>query len=223
MDATVTMCHSKTADLPAVIGAADIVVAALGRPLFVQGSWLKPGAVVIDVGINAVDDATKKSGHRLVGDVDFESAEKGMSASLSLCISLHTVLDCTHCCLTLRLACLLLPLVASLITPVPGGVGPMTVAMLMENTVSAFYVQHARAVIAHVTAAAATDEAAVAAAVAAAAGADAGAWPVTAAALVALYGKGPLPQGLVKAVLHQLGLDANKKEDAELFVRKFRK
>lgn len=115
-DATVTQCHSKTRDIPAILANADIVVAAIGKPEFVKGSWLKPGAVVIDVGINYVPgmllifksqpptdhfaDATKKTGQRLVGDVDYASAST----------------------------------VASFITPVPGGVGPMTVAMLMENT-----------------------------------------------------------------------------------------
>ncbi|KAJ7046787.1 formate--tetrahydrofolate ligase-domain-containing protein [Mycena alexandri] len=99
-DATVTQCHSRTKNVEAIIKHADIVVAAIGKPQFVQGSWLKPGAVVIDVGINYIPDATKKSGQRLVGDVDFASASE----------------------------------VASHITPVPGGVGPMTVAMLMENT-----------------------------------------------------------------------------------------
>ncbi|KAJ7709901.1 formate--tetrahydrofolate ligase-domain-containing protein [Mycena rosella] len=99
-DATVTQCHSRTKDVQSIIKNADIVVAAIGKPQFVQGSWLKPGAVVIDVGINYIPDATKKSGQRLVGDVDFASASA----------------------------------VASHITPVPGGVGPMTVAMLMENT-----------------------------------------------------------------------------------------
>ena len=91
---TVTLCHSRTRDLAAEVQRADIVVAAVGRPEMVQGSWLKEGAVVIDVGINRLDDG------RLVGDVDYESA---------------------------------LPK-ASVITPVPGGVGPMTIAMLMENT-----------------------------------------------------------------------------------------
>ncbi|KAJ7172469.1 formate--tetrahydrofolate ligase-domain-containing protein [Mycena filopes] len=99
-DATVTQCHSRTKNIEAIIKTADIVVAAIGKAQFVQGSWLKPGAVVIDVGINYIPDATKKSGQRLVGDVDFASASQ----------------------------------VASHITPVPGGVGPMTVAMLMENT-----------------------------------------------------------------------------------------
>ena len=102
-NATVTICHSKTADTQAYLKEADVVVAAIGNPFFVKGEWLKPGAVVIDVGTNHVPDESKKSGQRLVGDVDFESASK----------------------------------VASKITPVPGGVGPMTVAMLMENVVNA--------------------------------------------------------------------------------------
>ncbi|GAA5931159.1 hypothetical protein JCM3775_004949 [Rhodotorula graminis] len=100
-DATVTQCHSRTKNLEHLVKQADIVVAAIGVPRFVQGAWLKPGAIVIDVGTNFVDDPTRKSGSRLVGDVDFDSARD----------------------------------VASFITPVPGGVGPMTVAMLMENTV----------------------------------------------------------------------------------------
>ncbi|GAA5968235.1 hypothetical protein JCM11641_003780 [Rhodosporidiobolus odoratus] len=100
-DATVTQCHSRTANLEEIVKQADILVAAIGQPRFVQGSWIKPGAVVIDVGTNFIADATRKSGSRLVGDVDFDSARQ----------------------------------VASHITPVPGGVGPMTVAMLMENTV----------------------------------------------------------------------------------------
>jgi len=102
-DATVTLCHSKTPDMPRLVKSADIVVAAIGQTEFVKGEWLKPGAVVIDVGINYKPDATKKSGQRLVGDVEFESAAQ----------------------------------VASQITPVPGGVGPMTVAMLMKNVVNA--------------------------------------------------------------------------------------
>ncbi|OJJ48625.1 hypothetical protein ASPZODRAFT_61968 [Penicilliopsis zonata CBS 506.65] len=101
-DATVTVCHSKTPDLPRLIKSADIVVAAIGKTEFVHGDWLKPGAVVIDVGINYKPDATKKSGQKLVGDVEFESAAQ----------------------------------VASQITPVPGGVGPMTVAMLLKNVVN---------------------------------------------------------------------------------------
>lgn len=107
-DATVTVTHSKTADLPSVIKQADILIAAIGRAQFIKGEWVKPGAVVIDVGINSVDDATAKNGYRLVGDVDFASASK----------------------------------VASLITPVPGGVGPMTVAMLLKNTLRAYRLQH---------------------------------------------------------------------------------
>lgn len=98
-DATVTVCHSRTKDIPSIVREADIVVAAVGVPEFVKGEWLKPGAVVIDVGINHVPDSTKKSGKRMVGDVDYPSAVK----------------------------------VASKITPVPGGVGPMTVAMLVQN------------------------------------------------------------------------------------------
>ncbi|NOY26943.1 MAG: bifunctional methylenetetrahydrofolate dehydrogenase/methenyltetrahydrofolate cyclohydrolase FolD [Oligoflexia bacterium] len=94
-NATVTLCHSRTRDLPDLVAQADIVVAAVGRPRFVQGSWLKQGAVVIDVGINRLEDGG------LVGDVDFASA---------------------------------LPRCAA-ITPVPGGVGPMTITMLMHNTV----------------------------------------------------------------------------------------
>jgi methylenetetrahydrofolate dehydrogenase (NADP+)/methenyltetrahydrofolate cyclohydrolase/formyltetrahydrofolate synthetase len=102
-DATVTVCHSKTPDIARLVKSADIVVAAIGQTEMVKGEWLKPGAVVIDVGINYKPDATKKSGERLVGDVDFESASQ----------------------------------VASQITPVPGGVGPMTVAMLLKNVVHA--------------------------------------------------------------------------------------
>merc|ERR1712224_452733 len=102
MDATVTVCHSRTRDMVCHIQSADIVVAAIGKANFVQGNWLKPGCVVIDVGINAVEDQTKKLGYRLVGDVDFEQAQG----------------------------------VASLITPVPGGVGPMTIAMLLRNTLN---------------------------------------------------------------------------------------
>lgn len=102
-DATVTVCHSKTANIQEHLRNADIIVSAIGQAQFIKGEWLKQGAVVIDVGINYLDDATKKSGYRLVGDVDFESASA----------------------------------VASFITPVPGGVGPMTVAMLMQNVVDA--------------------------------------------------------------------------------------
>ncbi|KAF2186153.1 FTHFS-domain-containing protein [Zopfia rhizophila CBS 207.26] len=100
-DATVTVCHSKTANVPEIVKRADIVVAAIGQPAFVKGDWIKLGAVIIDVGTNYILDSTKNSGQRLVGDVDFESAAE----------------------------------VASQITPVPGGVGPMTVAMLLQNVV----------------------------------------------------------------------------------------
>jgi methylenetetrahydrofolate dehydrogenase (NADP+)/methenyltetrahydrofolate cyclohydrolase len=96
-DATVTVCHSRTLDLPAEIGRADILIAAIGKPRFVPGAWVKPGAVVIDVGINRLPDGG------LCGDVDFESARAR----------------------------------AGWITPVPGGVGPMTVASLLENTLLA--------------------------------------------------------------------------------------
>jgi methylenetetrahydrofolate dehydrogenase (NADP+)/methenyltetrahydrofolate cyclohydrolase/formyltetrahydrofolate synthetase len=99
--ATVTVCHSKTKDIAAEVRQADILVVGIGRAEMVKGDWVKPGAVVIDCGINAIPDATKKSGQRLVGDVDFKEVSE----------------------------------VASYITPVPGGVGPMTVCMLMKNTV----------------------------------------------------------------------------------------
>lgn len=102
-NATVTICHSRTRDLPGVVREADIVVAAIGKARFVQADWVKPGATVIDVGINAIPDATKKSGQRLVGDVDFDAVKE----------------------------------VAGALTPVPGGVGPMTIAMLMQNTLTA--------------------------------------------------------------------------------------
>ena len=102
MDATVTVCHSRTADLASHCRRADIVVAAIGRAELVQGDWLKPGAVVIDVGINSKPAPELKKGYRLCGDVDFEPAKA----------------------------------VAGAITPVPGGVGPMTIAMLLKNTVN---------------------------------------------------------------------------------------
>ncbi len=102
-NATVTICHSKTQNLAGIVREADIVVAAIGKAHFVKGDWIKPGATVIDVGVNAIPDATRKSGHRLVGDVDFEAAKE----------------------------------IAGAITPVPGGVGPMTIAMLMQNTLTA--------------------------------------------------------------------------------------
>ncbi len=101
---TVTVCHSATANLPAITRQADVLIAAIGRPEFVTADMIRPGAVVIDVGINRVPDPTRKTGYRLVGDVHFPSVS---------------------------------PL-ASKITPVPGGVGPMTVAMLMRNTVLAW-------------------------------------------------------------------------------------
>ena len=102
-NATVTVCHSQTANLPALTRQADVLIAAIGKPEFVTAAMVKPGAVVIDVGVNRVADATKKSGYRLTGDVHFPTVSP-------LC---------------------------SKITPVPGGVGPMTVAMLMQNTVKA--------------------------------------------------------------------------------------
>jgi methylenetetrahydrofolate dehydrogenase (NADP+)/methenyltetrahydrofolate cyclohydrolase len=107
-NATVTVCHSRTSGLAGLTRQADVLIAAIGRPEFVTADMVKPGAVVIDVGINRVADATKKSGYRLVGDVHFASVA---------------------------------PL-AGKITPVPGGVGPMTVAMLMKNTLKAWRLQH---------------------------------------------------------------------------------
>jgi methylenetetrahydrofolate dehydrogenase (NADP+)/methenyltetrahydrofolate cyclohydrolase len=101
---TVTNCHSATSNLPAITRQADVLIAAIGRPEFVTADMVKPGAVVIDVGINRVPDPSKKTGYRLTGDVHFDSVSP-------LC---------------------------SRITPVPGGVGPMTVAMLMKNTVKAY-------------------------------------------------------------------------------------
>ncbi len=106
-NATVTVCHSRTKDIAEVVRRADILIAAIGKTEFVRGDWIKPGAAVIDVGINSVPDATKKSGHRLVGDVNFAEAKE----------------------------------VAGFITPVPGGVGPMTIAMLMRNTLRAAQLQ----------------------------------------------------------------------------------
>lgn len=109
-NATVTVCHSATANLPAITRQADVLVAAIGRAEFVTADMVKPGVVVIDVGINRVPDASKKTGYRLTGDVNFAQVSP-------LC---------------------------SKITPVPGGVGPMTVAMLMQNTVKAFRQKAAR-------------------------------------------------------------------------------
>ncbi len=102
-NATVTICHSRTVDLAAHTRRADILIVAAGRPGFVTGPMIKPGSVVIDVGINRVDEPRAKRGYIIVGDVDFASAKE----------------------------------VARLITPVPGGVGPMTIAMLLKNTVRA--------------------------------------------------------------------------------------
>ncbi|HEY8256777.1 MAG TPA: bifunctional methylenetetrahydrofolate dehydrogenase/methenyltetrahydrofolate cyclohydrolase FolD [Gemmatimonadales bacterium] len=102
-DATVTVCHSKTRDLPAVARTADILIAAIGKPEFVTADMVRPGAVVIDVGINRVDDASQPKGYRLTGDVAFGPVSQ----------------------------------IASAITPVPGGVGPMTIAMLLQNTLQA--------------------------------------------------------------------------------------
>jgi 5,10-methylene-tetrahydrofolate dehydrogenase/methenyl tetrahydrofolate cyclohydrolase len=102
-NATVTICHSRTENLADIVRQADVLVAAIGKPRFVRGDWIQPGAVVIDVGINRVEDASAKNGYRLVGDVDFEEARQ----------------------------------VAGAITPVPGGVGPMTIAMLLKNTLKA--------------------------------------------------------------------------------------
>ncbi|XP_050203312.1 bifunctional protein FolD 2 [Mercurialis annua] len=99
-DATVTVVHSRTEDPETIIREADIIIAAAGQAMMIKGSWIKPGAAVLDVGTNAIDDPSKKSGYRLVGDVDYEEACK----------------------------------VAGWVTPVPGGVGPMTVAMLLKNT-----------------------------------------------------------------------------------------
>lgn len=103
IDATVTVCHSRTSNLAEIARQADILVAAIGRPNFVTKDMVKPGAVVIDVGINRVDDESRERGYRLVGDVDFEAAST----------------------------------LASHITPVPGGVGPMTIAVLLQNTLKA--------------------------------------------------------------------------------------
>ncbi|KAF0111045.1 MAG: folD [Chloroflexi bacterium] len=102
-NATVTICHSRTRDLPGVVRQADVLVAAVGKPEMVRGDWVKPGVVVIDVGINRVEDATRPRGYRLVGDVAYDEVAQ----------------------------------VAKAITPVPGGVGPMTIAMLLRNTLRA--------------------------------------------------------------------------------------
>jgi 5,10-methylene-tetrahydrofolate dehydrogenase/methenyl tetrahydrofolate cyclohydrolase len=101
-NATLTICHSRSHDLPGICRRADILVAAVGQAEMVKANWVKPGAAVIDVGINRVEDAGSKRGYRLVGDVDFEQVKE----------------------------------VAGALTPVPGGVGPMTIAMLMWNTLA---------------------------------------------------------------------------------------
>ena len=104
LNATVTICHSRTQNTPDIIKTADILVAAIGKPEYVRGDWIKPGATIIDVGINRKDDATRKNGYRWVGDVNYEECRQ----------------------------------VAGHITPVPGGVGPMTVAMLLRNCLDSF-------------------------------------------------------------------------------------
>jgi methylenetetrahydrofolate dehydrogenase (NADP+)/methenyltetrahydrofolate cyclohydrolase len=106
-DATVTICHSRSKDLPSICRSADVLIAAVGRPEMVKADWIKPGAVVIDVGTNRVDDPTTEKGYRLAGDVDFNAAKE----------------------------------VAGWISPYPGGVGPMTITMLMRNTVRAAKIQ----------------------------------------------------------------------------------
>ncbi|MCI6799345.1 MAG: bifunctional methylenetetrahydrofolate dehydrogenase/methenyltetrahydrofolate cyclohydrolase FolD [Spirochaetia bacterium] len=103
VNSTVTICHTGTKDIESIVKQADIIVAAAGHPMTVTKQMVKPGAVVIDVGVNRIPDSTKKSGFRLTGDVDFEAVSE----------------------------------IASYITPVPGGVGPMTIAMLMVNTLEA--------------------------------------------------------------------------------------
>jgi len=102
-NSTVTICHSHTKDIPGITREADILVAAVGAADYVRGDWIKPGATVIDVGVNRVEDDSRKRGYRLVGDVAFDEAKE----------------------------------VAEAITPVPGGVGPMTIAMLLRNTLRA--------------------------------------------------------------------------------------
>ncbi len=102
-NATVTVCHSRTKNLPAVCRRADILIAAVGRPLMVKADWVKPGAFVIDVGSNRIDDPQSEKGYRWVGDVDFDEVKE----------------------------------VAAALTPSPGGVGPMTIAGLLQNTLQA--------------------------------------------------------------------------------------
>jgi 5,10-methylene-tetrahydrofolate dehydrogenase/methenyl tetrahydrofolate cyclohydrolase len=102
-NATVTVCHSRTRNIADIVRRADIVIAAIGQPEYVKGSWLKPGVVVIDVGTNKIDDPSDEKGYRFVGDVEFAKAVE----------------------------------VAGAITKVPGGVGPMTITMLLKNTLKA--------------------------------------------------------------------------------------
>ena len=106
-DATVTICHSRSKDLPGICRSADVLIAAVGRPEMVKADWIKPGAVVIDVGTNRVDDPTSEKGYRLAGDVAFDEAKE----------------------------------VAGWISPYPGGVGPMTITMLLRNTVRGAKIQ----------------------------------------------------------------------------------
>jgi 5,10-methylene-tetrahydrofolate dehydrogenase/methenyl tetrahydrofolate cyclohydrolase len=102
-NATVTVCHSRTKNVPEIVKNADIVIAAIGKPNYVRGEWLKPGVIIIDVGTNKIDDPADPRGYRYVGDVDYDEAVE----------------------------------VAGAITKVPGGVGPMTITMLMQNTLKA--------------------------------------------------------------------------------------
>jgi methylenetetrahydrofolate dehydrogenase (NADP+)/methenyltetrahydrofolate cyclohydrolase/formyltetrahydrofolate synthetase len=102
-NATVTICHSRTKNIPAIIREADILIAAIGKPEYVKGNWIKPGAVIIDVGTNQIEDPDSDKGYKWVGDVDFEAAKE----------------------------------VAAAITIVPGGVGPLTIASLIQNTLKA--------------------------------------------------------------------------------------
>jgi 5,10-methylene-tetrahydrofolate dehydrogenase/methenyl tetrahydrofolate cyclohydrolase len=110
-DATLTICHSRSRDLAAICRSADILIAAVGRAEMVKADWVKPGAFVIDVGINRIEDASRKSGYRLVGDVAYDEVKD----------------------------------VAGAITPVPGGVGPMTIAMLLRNTLRGAEIADAKA------------------------------------------------------------------------------
>ncbi len=102
-NATVTVCHSRTRSIADIVRQADIVIAAIGQPEYVKGDWIKPGAIVIDVGTNQIEDPSAEKGYRFVGDVEFETAKE----------------------------------VAGAISKVPGGVGPMTITMLLQNTVKA--------------------------------------------------------------------------------------